>query len=403
MYYLLILCKGYIKNLRGLSLLAWQGILISLLDSICLSVFYFLPTYFVKNLHYSIEDAGTIISSYGVGAIIGSYLGGKIADKVSPAKLTIFFLLLQSLAFFILIKLTWINGVRVDAFILGIAGYGFITVNTLNILNCCREEEQLKALNWLSTVANLGLGISALFIGFYDEIGFKNLFLIFSSILFLTSLVLFMKYLMFSEAPLKKQSTNQLYPPHFAHKKNMYLNLFIMITVFFCGVIISQMSSTYSVYIQSAFPQKGVKAFSILFAINTAFVIFFEVQIGAICKSYNKVLMMGLGGFFLGFGMLLLIFKINFFEAVIACIIYTIGEILFFCMAQMLCYKNTKKKKGHRLGMFRTIYALSRVFGPALGCGIYYHYNGSLVWDMCMGIGVLCLLGSLYFKKYYQV
>ena len=58
-----------------------------------------------------------------------------------------------------------------DAFILGFAAYGFITSNSIVVLNSCQAEakQELKALNWLSVASNSGIGFSAFLIGFFER------------------------------------------------------------------------------------------------------------------------------------------------------------------------------------------------------------------------------------------
>jgi predicted MFS family arabinose efflux permease len=395
--------KSYLNNFRGLPIIAWQGIILCLIDSLCIGAFYFFTTYFVENLHFSVSAAGTIISFYGLGAIAGGYLGGRLSEKIPPSLIAAACLMLQATGYLALAKISSLHVLRIDAFILGMAAYGFITANYLNLLNSCQNLDQLKVINWLSTVSNLGMGISALLIGFYSAIGLKNIFMIFSGILLLLSGYLLTRHIIFRDDPLIQKK-----PPTFSctvvvnNNQPILFNLFMFSTIFSSGIIISQISSTYSLFVQSTFPQLGIKAFSILFSINTLFIILFEVQIGAIFNCYNKILMMGLGSFLLGLGMLMLSFKINFAGAILACIVYSIGEILFFCMAQLLCYqKQQKNNKGRGLGMFRTIYATSRAIGPTLGCYIYYQFSSYSLWYVCAVIGIGCLLGSNYFKQYY--
>src|SRR5579871_871037 len=121
--------KSYLKNYAGLSASCWQGIFINFVESILTGLCYFLPLYFVNELNLSVATAGMIISFYGLGTILGGFIGGKISDKTSPGLVSILCMLLQATAFIALIRLQSAYLLMLDLFIIGMASYGFITAN----------------------------------------------------------------------------------------------------------------------------------------------------------------------------------------------------------------------------------------------------------------------------------
>ena len=127
----------------------------------------------------------------------------------------------------------------------------------------------------------------------------------------------------------------------------------------------------------------------------------FETSIGNLIGNYNKILLVGMSSFVIGFGMFMLTFSKSFFLAITACAIYTLGEIVFFCIAQLICYERGTTK-GQTLGIYRMTYATSRVIGPAGGSYFYYHLGSSIVWYLCGIIGLMCLIICNYYKKYDQ-
>ncbi|EKD73281.1 MAG: multidrug resistance protein, MFS family, partial [uncultured bacterium] len=174
---------------------------------------------------------------------------------------------------------------------------------------------------------------------------------------------------------------------------------FVLFSVFMAGLIISQTNSTYPIYLQHTFPSMGTKSFGILFTINTFFVVFLQTPlVNQLCNT-NKSLLAGLGVLLLGTGMLILNFSYLFAIAILACIVTTIGEIVFFSVAQYICYANgPENKKGSRLGHYRTIYAASRIAGPVTGGFIYQNYSGHTLWLCCFICGLACFTISLFMK-----
>lgn len=120
-------------------------------------------------------------------------------------------------------------------------------------------------------------------------------------------------------------------------------------------------------------------------------------------KNFNKVILMGVGIFLLGMSMWLLNFIFFFSIAIIACIINTIGEILFFSVSQLLCYNNApNQKKGQALGIYRAVYATSRVLAPVVGAFVYDTYGSQSLWLLFGLVGSIFLLLCSYFKNEYQ-
>ncbi|MDN5480979.1 MAG: MFS transporter, partial [Chryseobacterium sp.] len=64
----------------------------------------FLGVYMTGHLHFSIENSGIILSFFGIGSVLGSWLGGLITDKIGEYRVQSLSLLL-SVPLFCLIPL----------------------------------------------------------------------------------------------------------------------------------------------------------------------------------------------------------------------------------------------------------------------------------------------------------
>jgi len=288
-----------------------------------------------------------------------------------------------------------------NLFLLGISTYSFITANFLWALSYCHNNEQqkIKTINILDTVANLGLGISALIFSILLMHDLPFLSIIAGVILFsLAAYLVFNNQLFYKKIPAINTQTadlpalnNSTYPPH------IIISIVIM-CLFLIGLIISQLSSTYSIYLNSLFPTDNFGGFGLMFALNTFMVVTLQTPIANYCRQYNRLLLIGSGAFLLGFGMFMLTFSFSFLAVALACITYTFGEILFFSVAQLLCYENAPaNKKGFILGIYRVVYAASKIIGPAAGGYVYQQYGSNFLWFACGAIGSICLLATLYF------
>jgi MFS family permease len=331
-----------------------------------------------------------IMSCYGLGTIFGGSIGGKLSDQISPRIVSIGNLLLQSLGFFILMVAKSPCLLMLALLIIGFGSYGFIISNHTWTLSHSQQKHRLKTINILDASSNLGLGISGIIISLVSTESFHILFLIAGTILLALTANLILKYDKTTSATSSDTITDEL------HTAQNHIFYFVLFSVFIAGLIISQISSTYPIYLQHLFPSMGNKSFGILFTINTFFVVFLQTPIVNLIGKLNKTLLSSTGVLLLGTGLLILNFSYIFAIAILACIVTTIGEILFFSVAQLICYESgSDNKKGSRLGLFRTFYAASRIAGPVTGGFIYQIYSGQTLWLCCFICGMVCFIVSL--------
>ncbi len=396
------LFKKYLANYSELSKQCWQSICLTFIESLATGICFFLSLYFVNILHISIANTGLLLSLYGVGTIFGGILAGKLSDHLSTKTISIASLLMQSIAFFLFTQLKDKNLLMLNMFIIGLCTYGFMTANNVWMLKQCQNngEMRLKSINIARAASNLGMGVSGIMIGILDVNQFHALFY-FSSITLIFSSIYLNFFVVDTQlfAIQKNISSDiNLEIKKYHNKKIIFL---MLLCLFLIGLIISQLSVTYPVYIQHTFPQMGASAVSILFILDTLLIVFFQAPLVNCLKNFNKIFLAGIGAFLMGFGMFILNFSFMFYTAIISCLIWTTGEMIFIAMAQFVCYEcGVKKKKGQIMGFFQAISASSRVVGPVAGGFIYYHFGGNMLWFLSMIIGATCLFLCSWFKKY---
>lgn len=392
--------RNYLAHYSGLPMPVWHGIILSSIESLFIGVYYFLPIYFINHLKFNIVTAGTMVSFFGFGTILGGYVGGKLSDTYGSDIVGISSLFIQTIVFILLAKLSSPYLLSMTLFIMGFCSYAFITSSHLWVLDKCHfENQRLKAINILNVGSNLGLALSAILIGLLASYSFKLIFILGS--LCLTLLVIYFLFLRSKENkswqehahPLEK-SLNDI---NISLNQTTYL---VFVCLFFMGFIIFQTNTTYSLFLQNTFPDLGIRALSILFGLNCLLVVFFQAPVVNVFSKYNKILIMGMGALLIGLGMMFLNFGNVFSLAVIACIIYTIGEMLFFSVAQLVCYQNGgQNKKGKAMGLYRMIYAASRVIAPVIGTIIFSQLGSSSLWYLCGLLGIVCLFSCFYHKN----
>ncbi len=76
----------YINNFRGFSREIWILAIVTFINRAGVMVVPFLSKYLKENLHFTYSEVGWIMVGFGVGSVCGSWLGGKLSDKIGFIK-----------------------------------------------------------------------------------------------------------------------------------------------------------------------------------------------------------------------------------------------------------------------------------------------------------------------------
>lgn len=402
-FYMASMLHRYVSYYRGLAPICWTGIGVTIISDTAGGVCFFLSLYFVNDLHIDVASAGLIIASYGVGTAIGGTIGGKLADQFSPGSVSIMGLLVKAVLFFALMKLTAFWPLVLTELLLGTAAYVFMTASKIWVLAHCHDQGQikLKVLSMLYAASNLGIGLSAAIVSWLSVYGFHLIFLSAGTLLFLAALVLVVgEKKALSNMPAVKKVHSVEAKDSMVHQGNKFASYLVLSCLFSIGLVIAQLSTTYTLYISERFPALGAKAAGPLFILNSALILCFQPPLANYVDRFNKILMVGVGACLMGVGMAVLSYVGAYPLAIVAMLLYTLGEMVFFAVAQFIVYQQSgEKKKGQGLGLFQSTYALSVIIGPMMGGHIYHVAGAKVLWHLCGLIGIASLFACLKFKE----
>ena len=94
--------RYYIGSFSGLSREVWLLAFITFVNRAGSMVVPFLSLYLTKDMGLSLEQVGWIMSSFGAGSVVGSWLGGKLTDKLGFYDIMSATLLTSGVAFILL-------------------------------------------------------------------------------------------------------------------------------------------------------------------------------------------------------------------------------------------------------------------------------------------------------------
>ena len=168
--------KLYLDAYKGLSTPAWMLALVMLINRSGAMVIPFLGVYMVNHLNFSLEDTGTVLSCFGVGAVAGSFLGGWLTDKVGHFKVQLSSLILTVPMFFVLPELNTVIKLAVGVFVLRLISETFRPANSVSIAYYSKPDNIIRSFSLNRMAMNLGFSIGPALGGFLAAVSYAFLF-----------------------------------------------------------------------------------------------------------------------------------------------------------------------------------------------------------------------------------
>lgn len=363
----------YIDSYSGLPIKVWYLSLILLINRSGTMVVPFLTVYLTAQRGYSAADASWIMVAFGLGGVVGNYVGGLLNDRLGSWHIQLQSLFLSGLIFILLGQVTDYVTFCVLIFLLSVAADSFRPANRAAVAIYTPQDRLTKAYGLQRMAVNLGFSIGPLVGGFIvSQFSYETLFwvdgftCIFSGIAFLLLLPKDETARPAVDKVMrKKQLENSTARP--AHRQFWLLvvcvsNVLIAMTFF-------QLFNTVPVFLE----KEGYTILEIgyIFTLSGLMIVAFEMPLLYLTEGrYQplKVLVFGslliAGSYFF----LPLAISVGIIGIALFTIILTIGEMLYMPFGStFVAQQSPLERRGEYLGMLSASYSLAFVLSPLLG------------------------------------
>src|SRR6478736_4607425 len=169
--------KNYLTNFKGFSKEIWILTFITFLNRAGTMVVPFLSKYMKDNLSFSYSQIGWIMFFFGVGSIIGTWLSGKLSDKIGFYKVMVFSLFMSGIVFIILQFATTFESLCIGILILTSIADMYRPAMLLALDTYGNKETRTRALTLTRIAINTGFLIGPVLGGLIImKIGYSGLF-----------------------------------------------------------------------------------------------------------------------------------------------------------------------------------------------------------------------------------
>ncbi len=389
----------YTNSFKGLSRESWMLALVMLINRSGSMVLPFLGVYMTDHLHFSIENSGIILSFFGIGSVIGSWLGGMITDKIGEYRVQSLSLLL-SVPLFCLIPLFKTEAGLAGIILLqSIISEAFRPANSVAITKYAKPENITRAFSLNRMAVNLGFSIGPALGGILSAISYE--FLFFSNAL--GALVAGVMYILFFGKRNKRvaEKTKKAEEVLSVKKEGSpYRDTKFLIYCFFCvlfSICFFQLFSTLTIFYKDT---AHLSQQSIGFILGYSGIIIVLMEMGFVQmaeKYFSLAFTMLIGTFICGFSYAMMAFDYSIVTLVVSMTLLCIGEIWTLpFMSTITALRSGKNNKGAYMGLNGMAFSLAFIITPYLGTMVAEKFGFDYLW-IATGVITTITAAAFYF------
>lgn len=368
--------QRYINNFKGFSREIWILTFVTFINRAGTMVLPFLSKYLNEDLHFSYEQVGSILVFFGLGSMLGSWLGGKLSDKIGFYKIMIFSLFTSGLSFFVLQYITSFVGLCISMFIIMSIADMFRPAMFVSLGAYSKPENRTRALTLVRLAINLGFAAGPALGGLIImNIGYKGLFWADGA----TCIIAIMIFALMVKEKKKSPYLDKEHPGevliHSVFKDTTFW--IFLLACLITGVLFFQLFTTIPLYHRKQFDLTELQT-GLLLMLNGLIVFFLEMPIVSYVerKKLDKVKVFSLGCLAMAISMFLLLINTWAGILIIMMLFMTFGEMFAFPFSNSFAMSRAPKgHEGRYMAIFTMTYSLAHIISAKAGMGIIGYYS----------------------------
>jgi predicted MFS family arabinose efflux permease len=399
----LVLINKILNPYKGLSIQIWYLALITLVNRAGAMVIPFLSLYLTKHLEMSLSQVGWIMSAFGLGSAMGTFLGGKLTDRYGFFKIMFSSLFLTGFLFIGLQHLytfwQFVFGIFTLTFIADI----FRPAIWVAMDAYSSEENKTRSVTLIRLAINLGFSagpaIGGLIIAYYSYTGLfwiDGLTCIIASFLILFLLNEKKEHIEGLKSEIKIATKKLLSP----YKDRQYL-LFCL-GILMMGIAFMQFFGTLPLYYDNVIGMSE-KEIGLLLAGNGFLIFLLEMPLVHYLekKKFKVLSMIIFGGWFFVLSFLVLPISSYILLPILGMLFLSIGEMISFPFSNTFAMtRSNRGKKGDYMALYTLTFSLSFIIGPNLGMHLSKQFGFNFTWFVMAG---LMFVGNLFFYQLMRI
>ena len=393
--------QSYLNNFKGFSREIWILTLITFINRAGTMVLPFLSKYLKENLHFSYSQVGWIMVSFGVGSMLGSWLGGKLSDKIGFYRIMIFSLLTSGLALFAMQFVTTFTGLCIAMFLLMSVADMFRPAMFVSLSVYAKPENRTRALTLVRLAINLGFAAGPALGGLIImNIGYSGLFWVDGATCIIAILIFWLKVKEKKVHLISKEEKQSLEANRESVFKDKPFWIFL-VSCLISGILFFQLFTTIPLYHKEQFDLTEFQT-GLLLTMNGILIFFLEMPIVGYVErnQISKVKMVTLGCLLMGISLFLLLVNIWVGILIIMMLFMTFAEMFVFPFSNSFAMSRAPKgHEGRYMAIFTMSYSLAHILSAKVGMSIIDHFGYQANWAFMGTLGIIAFALGIWTLK----
>ena len=361
----------------------------------------FFALYLTQKYEIGMSTVGLLFGVFSISGMVGSALGGAIADRMGRKTVIIVSLILSSLS-----ALGMGFAPTLGIFIAVVVIVGTLSsighpAHEAVVADLLPPEKRAEGYGIIRVVFNLAVIIAPPIAGLLIANSYLTLFLVDAVISLISAAIVLLalpETKPQAQAHVKPETMKQTFAGYGRVFKDTPFLAFIGVTVMMTLVYMN-MNSTLGVYLRDQHGLPEIR-YGWLLSINAIIVVLFQFWVTRRLEKYKPLLMMAAGSLLYAVGFAMYGFVPTFALFIVAMIIITIGEMVVSPFQQSLVASFAPEHmRGRYMAVSGLSWSISFTIGPYFAGLLLDSASPHLLWVFCGIVGVLATLGFLVLNK----
>ncbi|WP_242095096.1 MDR family MFS transporter [Aestuariivivens sediminicola] len=391
------LFKNYLNTFAGLSRAVWWLALITLINRAGTMVIPFLSLYLTQSLNFSLSDVGWIMSAFGLGSVVGSWLGGRLTDKIGYYKVMVYSLLGTGILFIALQYISTFIGFCLGIFLVMLVADMFRPATFVAMSAYSKPENKTRSVTLIRLAINLGFSAGPAIGGLIiTALSYKGLFWVDGVTCIIAAIVLI--------NVLNPKSTEVLDDVTVEHPESAYRDksfiIFLVAMVLF-GVIFLQYFSTMPLYYKDRHLLTELEI-GILLGMNGFLIFVFEMPLIKWLENTRrtKTGLMLIGAVLTALSFMVLNFTSWAGILVVGMLLMTFGEMIAFPFSNAFAIERAKKgNQGEYMALYSISFSIAHIIGHNAGMQMTDQLGFDNTWHIITLLGAVCVFLLFILKR----
>lgn len=391
------LFKNYLSTFDGLSREVWWLALITFVNRAGTMVIPFLSLYLIDDLKFTFKDVSWIMSAFGLGSVVGTWIGGKLTDTIGYYKVMVRSLLSTGFLFIILQFLNTFASVCIGIFLVMVVADTFRPAMFVAMSVYSKPKNKTRSVTLIRLAINLGFSAGPAIGGLIiTTMGYEGLFWV-DGITCILATLLMIKVL---NPRVAKVADNIVVDNPVSVFKDKPFWIFFS-AMFLFGIIFLQYFSTMPLYYKDVHFLTEFEI-GVLLGLNGFFIFLLEMPL---IKWLEQTRFTKTG--LMLFGLLLTVISFYVLNLtswigilLLGMLFMTVGEMIAFPFSNAFAIDRAKKgKQGEYLSMYVMAFSFAHIFGHNAGLRLVDSVGYNNTWYIMAGLGCIGILLLMYLKR----